>query len=194
MKITTIFAPNLYAISYPSSYKKVWTTEIYSYFKVNEIGKIDEFERLFALWTNPLYLYNYFISNQHYLQNRFWNDLTPVEAARITRKIAIEFHDKVKENYLTIEKLFQPLITNTIQFKELSKSKTKLDWLRLYAIKIDFNRFIITGGVIKLTNTMNEHESTRDELIKLEKTKNYLIEQGVIDGDSFDETLYEINL
>ena len=41
---------------------------------------------------------------------------------------------------------------------------------------------------------MNEHESTRDELIKLEKTKNYLIEQGVIDGDSFDETLYEINL
>jgi hypothetical protein len=54
------------------------------------------------------------------------------------------------------------------------------------------NRFLITGGAIKLTYEMNDHESTHDELIKLEKTKNYLIELGVIDGDSFDEALYEI--
>jgi hypothetical protein len=194
MKITPIFAPYLYAISYPSTYKTVWNTETCSYFKVNEIGNIDEFKRNFALWTNPLYLYNYFDLNQHYMQNRFWNDLTPTEAARITRKIAIEFHKYIKDNSSTIEKLFHPLINNTTRFKELSKSKTKYDWLRLYAIKIDYNRFLITGGVIKLTNSMNEHECTRNELIKLEKTKNYLIEQGVIDSDSFDETLFEITL
>jgi hypothetical protein len=29
---------------------------------------------------------------------------------------------------------------------------------------------------------------------KLEKVKNYLVELGVIDGDSFDDALYEITL
>jgi len=41
---------------------------------------------------------------------------------------------------------------------------------------------------------MNDHESTGDELKKLEKTKNYLVELGIIDGDSFDEALYEITI
>ena len=41
---------------------------------------------------------------------------------------------------------------------------------------------------------MEDHESTRDELKKLEKTKNYLVKPGVIDGDSFDDALYEITI
>lgn len=57
-------------------------------------------------------------------------------------------------------------------------------WLRVYAVKIDTGCYIITGGAIKLTRTMQE-----DELFKLEKCKNYLKSNGVFDKTSFTDFL-----
>jgi hypothetical protein len=194
MEIIPIFAPHLYAISYPKSYTTVWFEEICSFFEDEEIGNVDEFERNFELWSNPMYLYDYFERNQVYLRVTFWRAFSIEDAARITKQKAFEFEKLLTENNTNIESLFQPLDNRTIHFTELIKGKSKYDWLRLYAIKIDSNRFLITGGAIKLTYKMEDHESTRDELKKLEKTKNYLVELGVIDGDSFDEALYEITI
>lgn len=194
MEIIPIFAPHLYAISYPKTYTTVWDEEICSYFEEEEIGEIDEFDRNFELWSNPLYLYNYFDKNERFLNNRFWKNISIEDAAKITKQKALEFEELLTENNSDIESLFQPLDNRQIKFAELIKGKSKYDWLRLYAIKIDSNRFLITGGAIKLTNIMEDHESTRNELKKLEKTKNYLVALGVIDGDSFDEILYEITL
>ncbi len=194
MEIIPIFAPHLYAISYPKTYTAVWDEEVCSYFEEEEIGEIDEFERCFELWSNPLYLYNYFVKNERFLNNRFWKNISIEDAAKITKQKALEFEELLTENKSDIESLFRPLDNRQIKFAELIKGKSKYDWLRLYAIKIDTNRFLITGGAIKLTNIMEEHESTRNELRKLEKIKNYLVALGVIDGDSFDEILYEIRL
>ena len=194
MEIIPIFAPHLYAISYPETYDTVWNEEVCSFFNEEEIGNVDEFERNFELWSNPLYLYDYFDKNQAYLKDKFWRDFSIEDAARITKQKALEFEELLAENNSDIESLFQPLDNRIIHFTELNKGKSKYYWLRLYAIKIDSNRFLITGGAIKLTNKMDDHESTRDELKKLEKTKNYLVELGVIDGDSFDDALYEITL
>ena len=41
---------------------------------------------------------------------------------------------------------------------------------------------------------MSDHKCTRDELKKIAYIKNILIENNIIDGDSFDDALYEINL
>lgn len=194
MEIIPIFAPHLYAASYPKSYTTVWNKEICSFFEDEEIGNIDEFERNFALWSNPLYLYDYFEKNQSYLRDRFWKSVSIEDAATITKQKALEFEASLTDNSRDIESLFQPLDNRTTHFAELIKGKSKYDWLRIYAIKIDANRFLVTGGAIKLTYEMKDHESTRDELKKLEKTKNFLIELGVIDGDSFDDALYEITL
>lgn len=194
MEIIPIFAPHLYAISYPKSYTTVWNEEICSHFKDEEIGNIDEFERNFELWSNPMYLYDYFERNQVYLSVKFWRAFSIEDAARITKQKAFEFEELLTEKNTNIESLFQPLDNRTIHFTEIIKGKSKYDWLRLYAIKIDSNRFLITGGAIKLTHKMEDHESTRDELKKLEKTKKFLVELGVIDGDSFDDALYEITL
>ena len=194
MEISPIFAPHLYAISYPKSYTTVWNEEICTFFEDEEIGNVDEFERNFELWSNPQYLYNFFEKNQLYLRAKFWKDISIEDAARITRQKALAFEEELRKNKTNIESLFQPLDNRIIHFTELIKGKSKYDWLRMYAIKIDSNRFLITGGAIKLTYEMNDHESTRDELKKLEKTKNYLVELGVIDGDSFDEALYEITI
>jgi len=194
MEIIPIFAPHLYAISYPKTYDTVWNEEISSFFEDEEIGNVDEFERNFELWSNPMYLYDYFERNQVYLRVKFWRAFSIEDAARITKQKAFEFQKLLTENNTNIETLFQPLDNRIIHFTELIKGKSKYDCLRLYAIKIDSNRFLITGGAIKLTFKMEDHESTRDELKKLEKTKNYLVELGVIDGDSFDDALYEITL
>jgi len=194
MKIISIFAPHLYAISYPKAYDTVWNEEINSFFEEEEIGNADEFERNFELWSNPIYLYDYFNKNQAYLKDKFWRAISIEDAARITKQKAFEFEELLTENNTNIESHFQPLDNRTIHFTELIKGKSKYDWLRLYAIKIDSNRFLITGGAIKLTHNMEDHESTRDELKKLEKTKKYLVELGVIDGDSLDDALYEITL
>lgn len=194
MRIIPIFAPHLYAISYPGSYITVWNEEICSFFEDEEIGNVDEFERNFELWSNPLYLYDFFERNQVFLKDKFWKGISIEDAARITKQKALDFENKLKEKNTDFESLFHPLDSKTIHFAELTKGKSKYEWLRLYAIKIDSNRFLITGGAIKLTYKMKDHETTRDELKKLEKTKNYLIELGVIDGDSFDDALYEITI
>jgi hypothetical protein len=69
----------------------------------------------------------------------------------------------------------------------LSKRKGRQNLLRIYAIKIDSNCYVITGGAIKITETMQGHQDTLLELTKLEKCKQYLKENDVFDSDSFYE-------
>ena len=75
-------------------------------------------------------------------------------------------------------------------FKFLS-TKAKGDqlksWLRIYALKIDENVYVITGGAIKLTKTMLEREHTKHELEKLERCHDYLREEGISDIEGFKE-------
>jgi hypothetical protein len=86
-----------------------------------------------------------------------------------------------------LDYIFRPL--DNLEFREISLSKQKASkrWLRLYAIKIEANHYVITGGAIKLTHKMQEKEHTQKELVKLEKCRNYLQSQDVFDTDSFNE-------
>ncbi|NBW34801.1 MAG: hypothetical protein EBR30_07235, partial [Cytophagia bacterium] len=76
---------------------------------------------------------------------------------------------------------------------ELTRSKAKGDqpktWLRIYAIKLESNVYVVTGGAIKLTRSMQDREHTRLELQKFERCKAYLREQGIIDIDGLSELL-----
>ena len=51
---------------------------------------------------------------------------------------------------------------------------------------------IITGGAIKLTHTMAEREHTQAELDKIEKVRNYLLSENIIDNESFIDYIAEI--
>jgi hypothetical protein len=66
--------------------------------------------------------------------------------------------------------------------------------LRLYAIKLSVGIYIITGGAIKLTRTMQEREHTLQELEKMEKVRNFLIREHVFDEDSFTDYQQEVEL
>ena len=54
-----------------------------------------------------------------------------------------------------------------------------------YAIRIEPNVYIITGGAIKLNAKMQDREHTQIELDKLNACRNYLQQKGVFDKDSF---------
>ena len=53
------------------------------------------------------------------------------------------------------------------------------------AIRFQKNSYLITGGAIKLTRTMQEREHTLSELQKLEMVRNFLIAEGAFDLDGF---------
>lgn len=76
----------------------------------------------------------------------------------------------------------------------LSREKAKgsrqfghASWLRLYALKFEPDTYLVTGGAIKLTRTMEEREHTRRELVRMEQVRDYLLEQGAVDLDGFKD-------
>lgn len=98
-----------------------------------------------------------------------------------------------------LDKLFRPLENYRINECVLGKEKARIknrpnhdSWLRIYAIKLEPGKYIVTGGAIKLTATMREREHTLRELFNMEKVRQFLIDNNVIDGDAFVDYLSEL--
>ena len=51
--------------------------------------------------------------------------------------------------------------------------------------------YIITGGAIKLTATMQEREHTLRELYRLNNVRDFLIDKGIIDSEGFVQYINE---
>ena len=82
------------------------------------------------------------------------------------------------------------------RFSEMSLGREKAwgdgglkhpSWLRIYAIKLEPGVYLITGGAIKLTAKMTDRPHTLAELAKMERVRNYLIDEGVYDLDGFND-------
>ena len=99
-----------------------------------------------------------------------------------------------------LDKIFRPLENSRYADVLLGKEKARLQntvrhasWLRIYAIKLEPGIYVITGGAIKLTRTMQEREHTLLELGKMEKVRNFLLEQRVVDKDAFIDYMSELS-
>lgn len=57
--------------------------------------------------------------------------------------------------------------------------KRHASWLRIYAIRVEPNVYIITGGAIKLTAKMQDREHTQRELDKLNACRDFLRINGI---------------
>ena len=196
--IEIIIKDSLYAVKYTDDTDEFVNNE----FDEN-YGDSDEFSRLFNNWQDPEYLDGFFNKHKDDLESGFFN-FTIEEAIQKTIDEAYEFEQKIlsvaekgKESITeNLQTLFKPLnnYENEIYpIPKYQKSKTYgsnyKSWLRIYAIRIEKNVFIITGGAIKLTKTMNDREHLKKELIKLEKVKSFLISEGIIDNDSIIDFL-----
>lgn len=167
MKIVCIFENRLFTFHY-------------------EDERDNEYDRLMELWTDVAYLYAY--GKKNHIQNiyPFIHDLLQ-DAEQIQ-----DFLESLHQNKQAYGFYFEPLQNSErAKILALQKGKIRQNQLRLYAIKIDDDCFVITGGAIKMSQKMEDHPDTAKELIKLTTAKTYLNTQGVFDQDSFYELLNE---
>lgn len=160
----------------------------------------NEFDRLFDLWNDAEYLESFFTEHIDDLNSGFWGEISVEEAMIRTRSEANRLEDKIVEiaemgkndQYSTLSSLFQPLHDSTTAIESLEPNKVKGDlkksWLRIYAIRIESNLFLITGGAIKLTRTMNERDYLLCELNKLDLVREYLNNEDNYD----DHPIFEL--
>ncbi len=155
----------------------------------------DELTLLFRQWTNGEYLLDFFLEHFDDLKGFFHieridgavNDT--FEDAEALQEMILEF--PYTEH---LDQLFKPLSINDTRFNELSREKARNwdrkrhpSWLRIYAIRLEPNVFVVTGGAIKLTRTMQERVHTSLELKKLNSCKEFLKNNGIFDQDGFVE-------
>ena len=87
-----------------------------------------------------------------------------------------------------LDKIFRPLENSRTSEILLGKEKARLrnpprhaSWLRIYAIKLEPGIYIVTGGAIKLTRTMQEREHTLIELARMEKVRRFLLDNDIVE-------------
>lgn len=152
---------------------------------------------MFELWQDPEFLEEFFEKHKIDLINNYWGNWTIEEAIIETFEYAQDFENKLlelsrqsEEDQLKgLDEIFKPLSDTPTPIFQFEKSKARVNWLRLYALKIENNIYVITGGAIKLTKTMQERHHTNEELEKIEKGRRYLIDEGIVDVDGLIEVI-----
>lgn len=146
-----------------------------------------EFAKLFRLWNNAVFLDEFFETHYDDLL-AFWEYMSAEDATQITREDApvlertiLSIAERgVKGSVENLSTLFRPLHRGGSGVGNLEKSKARgvrrNSWLRVYAVRMDVNKFVISGGAIKLSRTMAERDHLLLELKKLEIVCDYLKE------------------
>ncbi len=153
----------------------------------------DELTLLFRNWSNFNYLLDFFLINLDDLQHFFHIQRVreaiqdTLEDADVLERLILDF--PYTEN---LDGLFHPLGLSDNRTAELTREKARnwgrnrhASWLRVYAIRVERNVFIVTGGAIKLTPAMQDRPHTQKELDKMNRCRDFLNENGIFDQDSF---------
>lgn len=154
---------------------------------------------MFRRWNNANYLLDFFLDNLDDLQGFFHvgkvSDAIKdtMEDADVLERLILDFPYSEQ-----LDGLFHPLSLADNRVHELTREKARnwdrkrhASWLRVYAIRVEPNVYIITGGAIKLTAKMQDREHTQRELDKLNACRDFLQVNGIFDQDSFIDYIRE---
>lgn len=153
------------------------------------------FDLLFSRWYDLVWLRSFFQENLADLSS-FFHITDVYEAIMETidqaKRLECVMLDITPDANLDI--LFRHLENSRFWEMTLGREKAYGDrgyrhqsWLRIYAIKIEPGIYLVTGGAIKLTAKMEERSHTLAELAKMERVRNYLLDNCVYDLDSFND-------
>ncbi len=158
----------------------------------------DEFTLAFRNWQDPEYLENFFEQNRNELQGGFWGQISVEEAIWITINESEKFEnyilDVAKSGSANKKSALADLVFHKLHKLDFSikhveskayGSKQK-SWLRLFAIKVSKELYVVSGSAIKLTRTLQEKAHTDNELEKLKITKTHLSKIGLLTEDDYD--------
>lgn len=164
--------------------QKLWSV-------VYEGESVDALTNTLSEWMDPGYLFSFFSENLSDL-GAFFHITNVDQAIYDTLSDAASLTCLIMDisPSANLDELFRPLENSRMKEMILSKEKAKGNrvsghpsWLRIYAIKLEKNIYLITGGAIKLTHYMCERQHTLNELTKMESVRNYLIEKGIFDTE-----------
>jgi len=147
--------------------------------------KHDELKRLLLLWNDVSYLNQFLIQNKSDIPKG--KTITQLVRQIIDNANEIDdtLYNLILDESMNIDSFFKPLNNNEYKILELWKQKGRNNYLRIYALRIDTNCYLITGGAIKFTRIMDDRPHTKKELNKIEKCRNYLLDNNVTDEESF---------
>lgn len=165
MKLVTIFDDRIWSVVYDDSIEDAFN---------------DEFDR----WHNAEYVYNYILENIDSKNNSPWRNYSAKKLAAMVKNEAIMFESRLEELYKNGFKDFDNEFVNLskgayelqlIESKAYGKPiELKPSLLRLYAIRIEKDKYVITGGAIKFVHEMKDSKDLTRELDKLRTVKEWL--------------------
>lgn len=190
MRIRTIFECGgryLYAVLFEET-DGVHDPEFYSDIlgEQENLAK-NEFDKALDRWQDVEYLRTFFAKYRSDLTS-FDSTLSVNSAIKYTIEDTDDLISRMEEvettsNVQEFDRLFRPLVNGEKKDPpyELQKLKGKgsrhKSWLRLYALRYG-NSFVVTGGAIKLTRSMNGRPHLKCELYKLELLRKFLEKDG----------------
>lgn len=174
MELIRIFTP-------PGTEDGLWSV------RLNKEGK-SEFDDFFDHGNDPKWLYDFFEENKTDLDSGYFGTMSVGEAVSRTIEEVQEMEDVLYEKteqgldggIESLQHIFKPLNNFEYAIVDHQKSKARIrnGWVRIYAVRIACNCYIIAGGAIKLTPDM-KRKHLRNELRKLDQTKRFLCSNGI---------------
>lgn len=179
MEVEEIYKPYIYSIKYD--------------------GQEDcEFDRLFDAWNDMTGLVEFMRTNQEYLDNPIWGEhYTPEKAAHRVRDEAVELEDLFFNLCENTDEGKQPDYDSHFKFLDgkyqvyeyipmKSYGTGKPSFLRMYAVKLKSNLYVITGGGIKLSDTIQNSPDIKNHVLQnIDKVRSWLKENVIIDEQDF---------
>jgi len=152
-----------------------------------------EYKKKLSLWNDKFYLLKLAKEN-HILLTEIDSFITDIFC---DRELLRQNLDQLTINDCLYDG-FQCLENYSMNIEKLEASKMKiynplrrqLSRLRLYALRYDNKKYIITGGAVKFTLKMKDHKDTLFELSRLSSCRKYLIDNN-LDEDLIEDNLYD---
>lgn len=180
IKICRIFEDHLYSVRYEDKDK-------------------DEYNRLFDEWNNLDYLEKFFNDHIDELKNPYWCRVpVPELAMQQVVSEANDLEDDIEKrvtdnsNGDTLDGLFYELGGKykgcKIWVSQKAYGPDRPSLIRLYAIKIDDNCYLIIGGGIKLRDTIQESPELNEHVLKdIDRVREYLRITGISDASGLED-------
>jgi hypothetical protein len=93
----------------------------------------------------------------------------------------------------SLDRLFERLNKDQDPTSPVAPFKGKPNrWLRLFAIRIEGSRYIITGGTLKMSDKYRNFILTKMELDRQDLVIKWLTDSGIIDRESFERRILEV--
>lgn len=160
----------------------------------------NEYDSAFSLWRDLDYLVDFFDENKNLLETEFWhNAVSSTDSEDLAQSVVDESFD--------FEKHLKEIVANTANgempdfddfFQELggkykflrehapykSYGTASPTMLRLYALRVSANCYVVVHGGIKLTKKIQDTPQLRMELFpKIDNVLRFFKANGIIDAE-----------